>query len=316
MRPFAVLIAALGCLLNNGSGVAAPIERLSPRQVAPQVYVVRGAAAEPGAANDGAVVNTAFIVGPRGVVVIDSGPHRRYGEALFAAIRRATRLPVRLLINTHPHPENVLGNVAFARRGVPILAAARTRELMQLRCPVCVKSFSARLGVGRMRGTEIVLADRTVSEPQIIEVAGLRLRLLPFAGAHSDSDLAVLEETTGVLFAGGLLNVGEIPSLREARVTGWLDALDALRSLPFSQVVPGHGPATGAAGIDALAEYLRTLMERARAALDSGVDRSIAAADGAALPQFGHWAMYGKRHALNYQHVLSELEQGTWDARD
>lgn len=316
MRPFAALVFALFCLLHSHGGGAAPTGRLQPQQVAPRVYVVYGAAAEPGPNNDGAVINAAFLVGPEGVVVIDSGPHRRYGEALFSAIRRVTPLPVRLLINTHPHPENVLGNVAFARRGVPILAAARTRELMQLRCPVCVRNFSARLGKQRMRGTEIVLADRVVTEAQSMEIAGLRLRLLPFAAAHSDSDLAVLEETTGVLFAGGLVYVREIPSLREAHAQGWIDALDALRGLPFTHIVPGHGPITGTAGIDALAEYLRGLMEHAGAALEGGIDRSVAAADGAAMPRFAHWAMYEERHALNYQHALSEIERRTWDERD
>ena len=48
------------------------------------------------------------------VIVIDSGPSRRYVEQLRAAIRRVTPLPPVLLLNTHHHPDHFLGNQALA----------------------------------------------------------------------------------------------------------------------------------------------------------------------------------------------------------
>ncbi|HAW39797.1 MAG TPA: MBL fold metallo-hydrolase, partial [Pseudomonas sp.] len=42
----------------------------------------------------GNIVNTGFIVTDSGVVVIDSGPSRRYGEAMREAIARVTDRPI------------------------------------------------------------------------------------------------------------------------------------------------------------------------------------------------------------------------------
>ena len=68
-----------------------------PLQVADGVYMLRGAAGEIGPENGGRVGNAGFIVGPNGVLVVDSGVSRNQGAALLAAIARVTDQPVKLL---------------------------------------------------------------------------------------------------------------------------------------------------------------------------------------------------------------------------
>lgn len=296
--------------LAGNSTAAPPALSLLPQEVAPGVYVVRGVSAEPDPANGGAVINSGFVVGLRGVVVIDSGPHRRYGEALLAAIRRVTAKPVKLVINTHPHPENVLGNGAFAQRGVPIVATARTRDLMELRCPVCITNLRARLGDEWMQGTQIVLPDQTIGASRHLRTGGRRLHLIPVGWAHTEGDLAVFDEASGVLFAGGLVYADEIPYTRESRIEGWVAALDVLRALPVRHVVPGHGPVGGPERLENTRRYLRGLLDIARTQLERGVDASGAAA--ADLPEFSGWALHAERHDLNVQHAFGELEEGMW----
>ena len=99
---------------------------LVPQPVAPGVYVLIGKTEDFDTRNGGNIVNTGFIVGREGVIVIDSGPSRRYGEQLRAAMRRITPLPPVLVINTHHHPDHFLGNQAFA--DVPIAALPVTRQ--------------------------------------------------------------------------------------------------------------------------------------------------------------------------------------------
>ena len=48
--------------------------RLEPRAVAADVYVFVGKTEDFNTTNGGNIVNTGFIVGPQGVVVIDTGP--------------------------------------------------------------------------------------------------------------------------------------------------------------------------------------------------------------------------------------------------
>ena len=292
----------------------API-RLEPKEVATGIFVVMGAGGDPGPENDGASVNVGFVIGPRGVVVIDTGPHRRYGEALRAAIRRITPLPIRLVINTHAHSENVLGNASFARHRVPILATERTRDLMRERCPECVKNYSKALGAGRMQGTEIVLPDRAIERPTSIRLAGVRLKLVPLGWAHTEGDLAVYDERSGVLFAGGAIYAREIPYMREAHTQGWLDALAILRRLPLRRIVPGAGPVSGPEALESQERYLRALLTSARAKLGRGTDLASAAAD-MHIPEFSGWAHYAQRHPLNVQHVLAEIEREAWQRHE
>src|SRR5574337_375316 len=106
---------ALALLLVLGA-VSAQAERdylLQPRQIAADTWVLEGRLEDFSFSNGGNIVNTAFIATPAGVVVIDSGPSRRYGEQLVTAIRKLTDKPVVKVFLTHHHPDHFLGNQAF-----------------------------------------------------------------------------------------------------------------------------------------------------------------------------------------------------------
>src|SRR3990167_1701858 len=99
---------------------------LQPRQIADSAWRLQGSTDNFAQSNGGNIVNTGFIVTEQGVVVIDSGPSKRYGEAMRQAIARVTDKPVLQLLLTHHHPDHALGNQAFA--DVPIAALAGTRR--------------------------------------------------------------------------------------------------------------------------------------------------------------------------------------------
>ncbi|MDZ4328294.1 MAG: MBL fold metallo-hydrolase, partial [Pseudomonas sp.] len=67
---------------------------LKPRQIAADTWLLEGSTDNFAKDNGGNIVNTAFIVTERGVVVIDTGPSRRYGEAMRKAIAATTDKPV------------------------------------------------------------------------------------------------------------------------------------------------------------------------------------------------------------------------------
>lgn len=97
---------------------------LVPRKVAEDTWVLIGKTEDFNRSNGGNIVNTAFIVTTAGVVVIDSGPSRRYAQQMRSAIARVTEKPVIRVFNTHHHPDHFLGNQAFA--GIPTTALAAT----------------------------------------------------------------------------------------------------------------------------------------------------------------------------------------------
>lgn len=304
-----ILFALFAC----GWLIALPAAAHEAQRVAPGVYVLPGVLAEPDAQNAGRVVNTGFIVGRRGVVVIDSGANLRQGEAILAAIRHVTRRPVILLIDTHPHPQNVLGNAAFARRRIPILATAMTAEKMNERCPRCLEHLTASVGAEAMAGSEIVLPQQRITAETTLDLGDRRVRVIPTGWGHSEGDLVVLDDQSGVLFSADLVYAGQIPHLSEARVKGWLEALDLLCGLPVRQVVPGRGPVGTRQAIENFRRYLDALYQRVTADYQAGrtLDETLNRLD---LLEFHDWQGYAERHSLNIQHVWYEIERNDFDA--
>ncbi|MGZ0784699.1 quinoprotein relay system zinc metallohydrolase 1 [Pseudomonas saponiphila] len=226
---------------------------LKPRQIAAGTWLLEGSTDNFAKANGGNIVNTGFIVTDSGVVVIDSGPSKRYGEALRRAIAATTDKPVIQLLLTHHHPDHVLGNQAFG--DVPIGALAGTSDLLRQQGDAMAENMYRMVG-DWMRGTEVVLPTQ-VLEPGTLEVGGHRLRLLGLSG-HTGADLAILDENTGVLFAGDLVFYERaLTTPNSPGLAVWLKDLDTLQALPWKLIVPGHGPlATDAAPFAQMRDYL------------------------------------------------------------
>ncbi|CAD5108005.1 quinoprotein relay system zinc metallohydrolase 1 [Zestomonas carbonaria] len=243
--------------------------KLQPRQVAQDTWLLEGATDNFSARNGGDIVNVAFIATSAGVVVIDSGPSRRYGEALRQAIEATTGQPVVLLLLTHHHPDHVLGNQAFA--DVPIAALTGTRELLAEQGDAMAENMYRMVG-DWMRGTEVRLPDETVEEGER-QVGNHRLRLLALRG-HTGADLAILDETTGVLFAGDLLfHQRALTTPHSPGLDVWLADLERLQALPWKLVVPGHGPvASDPAPFEQMRDYLGWLDGLLRDSAAQGAD--------------------------------------------
>jgi glyoxylase-like metal-dependent hydrolase (beta-lactamase superfamily II) len=120
--------------------------------------------------------------------------------------------------------------------------------------------------------------------------------------------LAVLDEHTGTLFAGALLDAQAIPDVQDADLAGWHAALDELRRLPLRQVVPGHGPASPPALIDRVGRYLAQLAQRTTELLAAGVPLSEVA-DAAHLPEFAADDHYDTTHRRNASIVFLRQER-------
>ncbi|MGQ7957426.1 quinoprotein relay system zinc metallohydrolase 1 [Pseudomonas sp. SP16.1] len=242
-------------LLSLAAGLAqAGLDyRLQPRQIADGVWLLEGSTANFAADNGGNIVNLGFVETDDGVLVIDSGPSRRYGEALRQSIEKATGKPVTRLLLTHHHPDHVLGNQAFA--DVPIAALPGTSKLLAEQGDAMAENMYRLVG-DWMRGTEVVLPSEELHEGTL-DIGGRRLQLLALRG-HTGADLAILDERTGVLFAGDLLFYQR--ALTTPNTPGlevWQADLDRLEALPWKLLVPGHGPiATDTAPFAQMRDYL------------------------------------------------------------
>lgn len=300
---------------GSGSGLPAPasvaaaaMPPLALRPFGPGTWVAEAVNAEPARANAGAVVPSLVVLAGDGVLVVDPGPHLRWGRRLLAAIRRLTPLPVRWVVNTHAHPEHVLGNAAFAAlRPRPVFVASpQTAALMRARCAACLDHLRALLGAGTLAGTGIVLPAPALRDGARFATGSIDWRVRVFADAHSPSDTVLYAPASGLLCAGGLATRQRVPDLREGSLAGWQAALRELLGWEVRRVA-GAGVGTPAQTLAPTLAYLDALEADIARAWRSGGDAADAAR---AVPGdgFRHWRGFSPRHALNVQRAWLELE--------
>jgi glyoxylase-like metal-dependent hydrolase (beta-lactamase superfamily II) len=282
------------------------------QQIAPGVYMLRGAEGEVDTDNLGRVGNAGFIVGPTGVLVVDSGTSYRQGKVLLDAIARVTHQPIRLLVLTHTRQEFLFGAAAFRERGIPIWMQRQAATLMAGRCDACLRTLRRVLGDDEMAGTEVLKPDQQFDASMALPLAGRAVRVLHFGHSSGPGDVVVFDESTGTLFAGGLLDRARIPDVQDSDLPGWTKALKDISALPLQQVVPGHGPASAAGAasqtVATVQRYLVQLQSSASALLNAGAALSEVP-DKTQLPEFENWDQYDTIHRRNASVVFLRLER-------
>ncbi len=247
---------------------------LKARQIAERTWVLEGAVEDFSRANGCNIINTGFIATGAGVVVINTGPSRLYGEQQRREIARVTSEPVVKVLNLNLHPDYFFGNQAWADR--PVEALSGSVAGMQAEGGNYATNLY-RLCGDWMKGTESTPA-RQILAPQKLSLGAHQLELLRLDG-HTADDLVLMDHTTGVVFAGGLVFAERVPTTPHAEVPRWLNSLDALEQrlnqLPTYVVVPSHGPVhTDRRGIGQTRDWLEWVSSLMRESAQKGLDLS------------------------------------------
>lgn len=273
---------------------------------APGVYVHYGQQAEMSRANLGDIANLGFVVGTRCVAVIDTGGTYAVGHALREAIRRVTAVPICYVINTHGHPDHVFGNPAFVGDRPEFIGHARLADALRRRGPNYLNALKRDLG-DAAEESGLVLPTHAVAAREELDLGGRILNLRAWRTAHTDSDLTVFDQASRTLWLGDLLFVGHVPVV-DGNLRGFLGALEEVKTLRASRVIPGHGRAP--AWLEAVAaeeRYLRRLLDDVRAAIKAKrtLAETLAAAEDEGREQ---WLLFDQFHKRNVSAAYAELE--------
>ncbi|HEX9178849.1 MAG TPA: quinoprotein relay system zinc metallohydrolase 1 [Burkholderiales bacterium] len=300
-RSFALALALCWAAASSAAGFD---YGLKPQPVGSGTWVSVGRSEDFSVANGGNIVNTGFIETSAGVVVVDTGPSKRYGEQMRAAIARVTQKPVVKVFNTHHHPDHFLGNQAYEDVGIAALAA--TAQAIAAEGNALTENLY-RMSGDWMKGTEPVRPSQMVTTSEL-GVGDHKLALISLAG-HTAGDLAVFDRSTGVLFAGDLVFFNRAATTPHADISVWLASLEALEKLPFKTLVPGHGPVVNDdRAIRQTREYLTWLRGALGAAAERGLDMNEAMA--LDIPaQFRGIALVDQEFRRSVTHLYPALEQ-------
>lgn len=210
---------------------------LTATEIASGTWAVHGRSEYFTLENGGNIVNIAFIEVPDGVVVIDTGPSKRYGEALLHLIEKTIPgKPVLRVYNTHHHPDHFLGNQVFDST---VIAAP---QLVIDNINAEGDGFSDnmyRLVGDWMRGTVLTLPGVALDDEK--EQIGGRQFSLFYLNGHTSADLVVRDDETGVVFTGDLAFYNRAATTPHADIPAWQESLRRIASLDKQLILPGHG---------------------------------------------------------------------------
>lgn len=210
---------------------------LAATEIASGTWAVEGSTEFFTLENGGNIVNVAFIEVPDGIVVIDTGPSKRYGEALLDLIKKT--VPGKEIIrvyNTHHHPDHFLGNQVFDE--TLIAAPQQVIDNILLEGDGFTDNMYRLVG-DWMRGTAVV-APVSVLEAETEDVGGRSFSYYYLSG-HTSADLVIRDNETGVVFSGDLAFNNRAPTTPHADIAVWEQSLQAIAAIDKELILPGHG---------------------------------------------------------------------------
>ena len=253
------------------------------------------------------IANIGFIVGSKCVAVIDTGGSYSEGLHLLKAIRSLTATPICYVINTHVHPDHMLGNNAFQLEGVNYVGHHNLPQSLALVADIFLQRLRASEYLVR-DDTKIVFPDVLVADTLELDLGDRNLLLTAHATAHTSADLSIYDPKDKLLWLGDLLFMEHVPAL-DGSLIGWIGELESLMLSPSAAVVPGHGPVIAAwpQASHELLRYLKVLRDETREWMVAGGDMQ-GAQEHVGLAERDHWQLFDQFHKRNVITAYAELE--------
>ena len=201
--------------------------------------------------------NTVVLDAPQGLIVVDTGRSPQHAQAILD-YAKAQKKPIAAILNTHWHLDHTTGNYDLRQSypGAPVYATTAIegalvgflgrnradvdRKLADLNESEPSKA-QMRRGRDRIDHPDKLRPTRPVTASATVTIAGrpLDLHLAPFA--VTEADLWIYDPKGKVAIIGDLV-VDIVPFMDTACPDGWAKALDEVAAVPFTTLVPGHGP--------------------------------------------------------------------------
>jgi glyoxylase-like metal-dependent hydrolase (beta-lactamase superfamily II) len=231
--------------------------------------------------NVGLVPNVGIIVGTRATLVVDTGLGPRNGETVRRITGRVSTNRDVYVVSTHFHPEHALGESAFPSSATIIRARAQQQDIDEFGLALA-KTFASRspLVAELLENAQFRKADRLFDREYVLDLGGVRVRLLSLGPTHTRGDTIVWVEGDRILFAGDVVMNRTFLAVASpySSVKAWLADFDQLEPLQPATIVPSHGPLGGASLISDQRAMMTAIQSRAVALKREGKSVDEAAA--------------------------------------
>jgi len=257
------------------------------------------------------VGNSSFIVNDNDVVVVDDHVSPAAAWVLLEEIKDVTNKPVTTVINTHFHFDHAHGNQIFDSNRVNIIGHEFTRQMLlsnstsmplyknyvtgiQPQIDDLKKRLAAETDTAKQAAlrTQIAVAENnkaaqaelkptppnvTLTDRMTLYRGNREIQIRFLGRGHTGGDVVVFLPREKVVMTGDFLTAG-LSNMSDAYLDEWVTSLDALKTLDFDTVLPGHGEAfTDKAKIGYFQDYLRDVWTEVSRLKRQGVSAEDAA---------------------------------------
>lgn len=215
------------------------IRMLVTEKLAPNLYSLHGSAGLDPTHPDGAGGRVAVLFGSDGTLMVDTEDPQLASKTLDT-IRTFTGAPIKVVVNSHIHPDHTGGNAFFAKQGAVIFAQENLRDEMLSRAgssggpdPAGVPSATYRYS---SPGTPAIT----------LHMDGETVDFIPMMPSHTAGDTIVRFHNANVIYIEDFYRNFGYPFADQANggsIKGMIEAVDLIESIagPDTTLVPGHG---------------------------------------------------------------------------
>src|ERR1700691_6016233 len=224
MKKVVIGLATVAVWVSFGSLTWAqqPPQPLKVTNIKGNLYWVQGGVGS----NDG------FIVGTKGVVLIDTKTTVDSEKGVIAEIAKVTPKTVDTVIITHSDGDHVNGLAAFPA-GLTIIAQENCKKEMEA-------SASSRNPAPQDR-----LPTKTYGKTDKLKIDSIPIRLYHWAAGHTSGDTVIYLPNQKIVFGGDLLVTNRPDTLihleKNGTAAGWIKNAQGMIGLNADTYLTGHG---------------------------------------------------------------------------
>jgi len=238
------------------------------RRVAGQVYVIAGAGG-----------NIAVQAGDDGLLLVDDN-FKVFYDQIMASIRRISDRPIKIVVNTHSHPDHNENNENMFRQGALVFSHPNTRVALMRQGQPPAAGAPATAPAGRAAGAPAPPQGRggaatippagwptvTSNEPMTFHFNGEDVMYVPLKPSHTNGDVAVYFSRSDV-FAFGDVYTTDYPAINVAQggtIENFIDNYNKALEMttPNTIFLPGHAQLSTRADLIANRDAIGVIHDR------------------------------------------------------
>ena len=222
------------------------IEIMVTAKMSPNLFVLHGSEGLDPAHPDASGGRAIALFGPDGVLLVDT-ENRQVADKTLKAIRSFTSAPIKILVNTHIHPDHTGANAFFAQQGAVIFAQNNLRNEM-LHPPARANGQPGP--APDPVGVPVAVYDYNAAAPGqpavTFNMNGETVDFIPMMPSHTAGDTIVRFRKANVIYIEDFYRNFGYPfadQVNGGSIKGMLDAIDLIEKVAGADttLVPGHG---------------------------------------------------------------------------